>query len=169
MKLEREYSMAKVLVVGGAGYLGGHITDRLLEEGHDVRVYDMMLFEDQYLKPVDFVFGDIRDHDRGVDNRGDSDPFASPGVGVYGDDVEGTEEECVDPDGLAPPHGPRHEQGIVIGAEPVREVHDGPRRPNGVFEIGRVDDNELFDIEYVGDKDDVQPIEGEDGDIAFTL
>lgn len=53
--------MAKVLVVGGAGYIGGHLTDRLLETGHAVRVYDALLFEERYLKPVDFINGDIRD------------------------------------------------------------------------------------------------------------
>jgi nucleoside-diphosphate-sugar epimerase len=53
--------MAKVLVVGGAGYVGGWITDRLIAEGHSARVYDLLLYEDVYLKPVDFVWGDVRD------------------------------------------------------------------------------------------------------------
>ena len=56
--------MARVLVVGGVGYVGGWITDRLIAEGHAVRVYDCLLYEDVYLKPVDFVFGDVRDWDR---------------------------------------------------------------------------------------------------------
>jgi len=56
--------MAKVLVVGGAGYIGGHLTDELIKAGHQVRVYDMLLFEERYLKPVDFVYGDIRDQQR---------------------------------------------------------------------------------------------------------
>ena len=56
--------MANVLVVGGAGYVGGGIADRLLEMGHAVRVYDCLLYEDVYLKPVDFVYGDIRDESR---------------------------------------------------------------------------------------------------------
>lgn len=51
----------KVLVVGGSGYVGGATVDRLLKEGHDVRVYDALLYEESYRKPVDFVFGDIRD------------------------------------------------------------------------------------------------------------
>jgi nucleoside-diphosphate-sugar epimerase len=50
-----------VLVVGGAGYIGGPLTDQLLRDGHAVRVYDFLLYEDRYLKPVDFVRGDIRD------------------------------------------------------------------------------------------------------------
>jgi hypothetical protein len=32
--------MARVLVVGGAGYIGGWLTDRAIEDGHDARVYD---------------------------------------------------------------------------------------------------------------------------------
>lgn len=53
--------MAKVLVVGGAGYVGGYLTDLAIEQGHDVRVYDKLLYEDAYLKNVDFAYGDILD------------------------------------------------------------------------------------------------------------
>jgi len=53
--------MAKVLIVGGAGYIGGTLTDQLVDAGHDARVFDNLLFEERYLKPVDFVFGDVRD------------------------------------------------------------------------------------------------------------
>lgn len=53
-----------VLVVGGAGYVGGPLVDMLLERGHAVRVYDALLYEESYLKPVDFVFGDVRDRER---------------------------------------------------------------------------------------------------------
>jgi nucleoside-diphosphate-sugar epimerase len=56
--------MQKVLVVGGAGYTGGVLVDRLVEAGHDVRVYDNLLYETEYRKPIDFVFGDVRDQDR---------------------------------------------------------------------------------------------------------
>lgn len=51
----------RVLVVGGAGYIGGAVTDSLLQVGVDFTVYDNLLYKNQYLKPVDFVFGDIRD------------------------------------------------------------------------------------------------------------
>jgi nucleoside-diphosphate-sugar epimerase len=55
-------SMKNVLVVGGAGYVGGVTTDLLIAQGkHNVRVYDMLLYEEAYRKPVDFVFGDVRD------------------------------------------------------------------------------------------------------------
>ena len=53
--------MSNVLVVGGAGYIGGWLTDRIRETGHSVRVFDILLYEDQYLKEVDFVHGNILD------------------------------------------------------------------------------------------------------------
>ncbi|MHC4707445.1 MAG: NAD-dependent epimerase/dehydratase family protein [Planctomycetota bacterium] len=52
-----------ILVVGGAGYIGGAITDVLQTTGHDTRVYDSLVYEESYRKPVDFVYGDVRDHD----------------------------------------------------------------------------------------------------------
>ena len=53
--------MSKILIVGGAGYIGGFLTDHLIEDGNDVVVYDNLLFEDRFLKDCDFVYGDIRD------------------------------------------------------------------------------------------------------------
>jgi nucleoside-diphosphate-sugar epimerase len=53
--------MKKILIVGGAGYIGGALTDQLLAAGYPVRVYDFLLYENRYLKPVEFVRGDIRD------------------------------------------------------------------------------------------------------------
>lgn len=50
----------KVLIVGGAGYIGGALTDILLKTEHDIRVYDALLYEESYLKDVPFIFGDIR-------------------------------------------------------------------------------------------------------------
>jgi nucleoside-diphosphate-sugar epimerase len=56
--------VARVLVVGGAGYVGGWLTDQLIEAGHETVVYDLLLYEDAYLKPVEFIYGDILDHER---------------------------------------------------------------------------------------------------------
>ena len=53
--------MSKVLVVGGAGYVGGWLTDSAIAEGHKVRVLDNLTYEDSYLKNVDFAFGDVLD------------------------------------------------------------------------------------------------------------
>ncbi len=54
----------KILVVGGAGYLGGAITDYLRQTGHDFMVCDILLYEDQYRKKVPFVLGDIRNNEK---------------------------------------------------------------------------------------------------------
>jgi nucleoside-diphosphate-sugar epimerase len=56
--------MKRVLVAGGCGYVGGAVVDALLEIGHDVRVYDILLYEEQYRKQVPFVRGDVRDREK---------------------------------------------------------------------------------------------------------
>lgn len=52
--------MKKVLVVGGAGYIGGLTCDYLINNGFDVTVYDNLLYENRYLKEIPFIYGDIR-------------------------------------------------------------------------------------------------------------
>ena len=49
---------------GGAGYVGGYLVDRLKKFGHDVTVYDNLIYENHYLKNVPFIFGDIRDRNK---------------------------------------------------------------------------------------------------------
>jgi len=56
--------MDSVLVVGGAGYIGGVTTDILIEKGYTVTVYDNLLYESRFLKHCDFNYGDIRDTDK---------------------------------------------------------------------------------------------------------
>lgn len=51
----------KVLVVGGSGYVGGGVSDILAKKEIPFMVYDNLLYEHQYLKPVDFIYGDVRD------------------------------------------------------------------------------------------------------------
>lgn len=62
--------MARVLVTGGAGFIGSHTVDALLARGYDVRVLDALLppvhdgSPPSYLpKEVEFVRGDVRDRD----------------------------------------------------------------------------------------------------------
>ena len=52
-----------ILVVGGAGYVGGGIVDKL-KQTHNVTVYDSLIYEESYRKDVNFVYGDIRNHDK---------------------------------------------------------------------------------------------------------
>src|SRR5262249_44555656 len=59
-----------VLVVGGAGYIGSLLVERLLEKGHRVRVLDNLLYGDEPLRPVrnhpnfELIIGDCRNiHD----------------------------------------------------------------------------------------------------------
>src|SRR5438105_3285211 len=53
----------KVLIVGGAGYLGGAVTDLLLKTDHEFLVYDALMYEEAYLKPVNFIYGDVRNRE----------------------------------------------------------------------------------------------------------
>jgi nucleoside-diphosphate-sugar epimerase len=52
----------KILITGGAGYIGGYLTDHLVAQGHDITVYDNLLFEARFLKDIPFINGDIRDY-----------------------------------------------------------------------------------------------------------
>lgn len=54
----------KILVCGGAGYIGGLTSDYLIREGFDVTVYDNLLYEERYLKDIKFINGDIRDTEK---------------------------------------------------------------------------------------------------------
>ena len=61
----------RVLVTGGAGFIGSHLADRLLADGHEVRALDDLdpqVHEGgarpDYLNPaVELVVADVRDHD----------------------------------------------------------------------------------------------------------
>ena len=75
--------MEKVLITGGAGFIGRFVTDELLRRGHQIRVLDALIPQvhgetasrpDTLNKDAEFIHGDIRDADavaralKGVDS-----------------------------------------------------------------------------------------------------
>ena len=56
--------MAKILITGGAGYVGAILTPHLLNKGHEVTVVDLMIYGKDVLKKntnLQLIEGDIRD------------------------------------------------------------------------------------------------------------
>ena len=55
----------QVLVTGGAGFIGSHLTEALLGRGYDVRVLDnLSMGKREWVSPnAEFIEGDIRDPD----------------------------------------------------------------------------------------------------------
>ena len=57
----------KVLITGGAGYLGSVITEKLLSIGHGVTIFDNLMYNQtscsifSHNKNFDFIYGDVRD------------------------------------------------------------------------------------------------------------
>lgn len=66
LKLSQEKVMKKILVTGGAGFIGSHLVDALVNRGHKVRVFDNLdpqvhINLPKYLNAnAEFMNGDIR-------------------------------------------------------------------------------------------------------------
>ena len=54
--------MSKVLVIGGSGFLGSHVSDVLTNKGHEVYIFDLV--KSKYLLPNQkMIIGDILNKD----------------------------------------------------------------------------------------------------------
>ncbi len=69
--------MSNILVTGGAGFIGSHVTEELLERGHKVVVLDDLSggFRDNIVPGARFIAGSINDIDL-VNNLFDQEKFA---------------------------------------------------------------------------------------------
>ncbi len=58
--------MKKILITGGAGFIGSHLTKGLLEKGYQVIVYDNLLrgnkLDKEVLSKITFIKADVRDY-----------------------------------------------------------------------------------------------------------
>lgn len=61
----KTFSM-KILITGGAGFIGSNLASRLVKDGHDVVVLDNLLrgnkLDKETFSRIDFIKGDIRDY-----------------------------------------------------------------------------------------------------------
>ncbi|MEX1014979.1 MAG: NAD-dependent epimerase/dehydratase family protein, partial [Candidatus Paceibacterota bacterium] len=52
----------KYLVTGGAGFIGSHLSNKLFDEGHEVRVLDNLSFgdKDKLNDGIELLIGDVQ-------------------------------------------------------------------------------------------------------------
>ena len=63
--------MKKILVTGAAGFIGSHLCEQLVKEGHQIKAFDRYNIDGSYgwlqkseiINEIEFILGDIRDYD----------------------------------------------------------------------------------------------------------
>jgi len=71
---EKNKPVRRVLVVGGAGYVGSLLCEKLLRKGYKVRILDNLMYGADGIKPIfyhsnlEFVYGDVRDMEKVMDS-----------------------------------------------------------------------------------------------------
>ena len=56
----------KIIVYGGAGFLGSHLSEELLRRKHDVTIFDLNSYQDKPSE-INFIKGNIEDYDKVIE------------------------------------------------------------------------------------------------------
>ena len=143
-----------ILITGGSGYLGSHLAERLLAEGENIRILDLVDPPRGLASNVEFIRGDIRDLEAAVEScvgvkaifhTAASVPVSKAGKGFKEVNEDGTRnmlEAALRLD-EAPPFIHLSSSAIygVPSANPVTE--DSPLTPLGEYGVSKLEAEKL--------------------------
>ena len=109
------------------------------------------------------------EHHAGVEDRRQPDPFPAPDEGVDRECVKGTVEQHVEPDGHLPPLRAGQQERVVRLPVVVNHLNHCGRRPGRLLKVFGVSDDQLLDIDDVGDEEEVDEEEGNEDPVGFPL
>ena len=121
--------------------------------------------------PVFFAHDDeyIGKEDAGIDDGGNADPVFSLDKGINGKEVVGAEEYGIEPYRGFPPGWPCPLQGVETAAPPVNHIDQEWQGPERIPEIIGVLDDQLFQVDDVGDVEKVQEEKGQVDVVGFAV